>query len=188
MNGLHPADQLEATLGVQRAAIHIATMKAAESLGAPPSVQMMDMQEKALNRLARTFAAQMEALKRYRSKGEQRVNVERVTVNEGGQAVVGNVSHGGGVRVETKMNINPMQSAHSALRCAAKSKRSGEQCRAPVVKGKCVCRMHGGRSTGAPCGSAHGRYVHERQTKDAQNARKEVRDLIRAARQLAALF
>ena len=95
VKGLHPADQLEATLGVQMAAIHIATMKAAESLGAPLSVQMMDMQEKALNRSARTFAAQMEALKCYRSKGEQRVYVERVTVNEGGQAIVGPVTHGG---------------------------------------------------------------------------------------------
>ena len=37
----------------------------------------------------------MEALKRYRSKGEQRVYVERVTVNEGGQAIVGPVAHGG---------------------------------------------------------------------------------------------
>jgi len=36
--------------------------------------------EKALNRLTRTFAAQVEALKRYPSKGEQRVYVERVNV------------------------------------------------------------------------------------------------------------
>ena len=49
-----------------------------------------------MNRLARTFAAQVEALKRYRSKGEQRVVVERVTVNEGGQAVVGNIGRGEG--------------------------------------------------------------------------------------------
>ena len=95
VKGLHPADQLEATLGVQMAAIHLATMKAAENLAGAPSVEVMDMQEKALNRLARTFAAQMEALKRYRSKGEQRVYVERVTVNEGGQAIVGPVTHGG---------------------------------------------------------------------------------------------
>jgi hypothetical protein len=51
--------------------------------------------EKSLNRLARTYVAQIEGLKRYRSKGEQRVYVERVTVNEGGQAIVGPVSHGG---------------------------------------------------------------------------------------------
>lgn len=46
--------------------------------------------------LARTFASQMEALKRYRSGGQQTVRVERVTVNEGGQAIVGNVAHPGG--------------------------------------------------------------------------------------------
>jgi hypothetical protein len=86
------------------------------------------------------------------------------------------------------MDINSMQSAHSALRCAAKSKRSGEQCRAPAIKGKRVCRMHGGRSTGAPCGADHGRYVHGRKTKQAKNDRKELQDLIRMARQLAALF
>jgi len=51
--------------------------------------------ERAFNKLARTFAAQVEALKRYRTGGEQKVTVEHVTVNEGGQAIVGNVRHGG---------------------------------------------------------------------------------------------
>jgi hypothetical protein len=47
--------------------------------------------ERAFNKLARTFATQVEALKRYRNGGEQTVRVEQVTVNEGGQAIVGNV-------------------------------------------------------------------------------------------------
>jgi hypothetical protein len=34
----------------------------------------------------------MEALKRYRSGGEQKVTVHHVSVNEGGQAIVGNVN------------------------------------------------------------------------------------------------
>ncbi|HUS97392.1 MAG TPA: hypothetical protein VMX97_11680 [Hyphomicrobiaceae bacterium] len=38
---------------------------------------------------------QAEALKRYRTGGQQRVIVEHVTVNEGGQAIVGNVETGG---------------------------------------------------------------------------------------------
>ena len=46
VKGLHPADQLEATLGVQMAAIHLATMKAAENLAGAPSIEMMDMQER----------------------------------------------------------------------------------------------------------------------------------------------
>ena len=40
-------------------------------------------------------AVQMEALKRYRTGGQQRVIVEHVTVNAGGQAIVGSVTRGG---------------------------------------------------------------------------------------------
>ena len=51
--------------------------------------------ERGLNKLSRTFTTQMEALKRYRSKGaNQRIVVERVNVSEGGQAIVGNVDRG----------------------------------------------------------------------------------------------
>ena len=39
-----------------------------------------------------TFAAQMSALKEYRSKGEQKMTVQHVHVAEGGQAIVGNVN------------------------------------------------------------------------------------------------
>ena len=49
------------------------------------------------NRLSRTFAEMLEALNRHRGKGgQQRVVVEHVTVNEGGQAVVGAVERPGG--------------------------------------------------------------------------------------------
>ncbi len=34
---------------------------------------------------------EMDTLKRYRTGGQQKVTVEHVTVNEGGQAIVGNV-------------------------------------------------------------------------------------------------
>ena len=49
-----------------------------------------------MTRLSRTFLAQMDALKRYRAEAQQVVRVERVTVNEGGQAIVGAVQAGGG--------------------------------------------------------------------------------------------
>jgi hypothetical protein len=41
----------------------------------------------------RTFATQLEALKRYRTGGEQKVTVQHVSVSEGGQTIVGNVTH-----------------------------------------------------------------------------------------------
>lgn len=33
-------------------------------------------------------------------------------------------------------------------RCTATSKRTHQQCRAPAMRGKKVCRFHGGKSTG----------------------------------------
>jgi hypothetical protein len=45
----------------------------------------------------------MEVLKRYRTGGQQKVTVEHVTVQAGGQAIVGNVTHpGGGVPEKTR--------------------------------------------------------------------------------------
>jgi hypothetical protein len=41
----------------------------------------------ALNKLTRTFGSQVEALKRYRSGGEQKVTVQDVHVADGGQAM-----------------------------------------------------------------------------------------------------
>ena len=47
-------------------------------------------------KMLRTFTAQIEALKKYRTGGQQKMTVEHVHVNEGGQAIVGTVIQGGG--------------------------------------------------------------------------------------------
>jgi len=96
--GLEPRDEIEAMLGAQMAAVHLATMTFARRLNHVDNLAQQDSAERAFNKLARTFTAQMEALKRYRTGGEQKVTVQHVHVNEGGQAVVGHVSHvpGGG--------------------------------------------------------------------------------------------
>jgi hypothetical protein len=44
------------------------------------------------NKLSRTYATLLEALNRYRGKGQQKVTVEHVHVHSGGQAVVGMVA------------------------------------------------------------------------------------------------
>jgi hypothetical protein len=54
-------------------------------------------------------------------------------------------------------------------RCQARSKRTGNQCRAPSVALKNVCRFHGGKSTGpkTPEGRqrcAQSRWVHGSET------------------------
>jgi len=100
VRGVQPRDELEAMLAVQMGAIHQATMMMARRLNHVQSIPQQDAAERALNKLARTYATQMEALKRYRTGGQQKVTVEHVTVNDGGQAIVGAVTHKGGGGVD----------------------------------------------------------------------------------------
>lgn len=92
INGIKPKDQLESMLAAQMAAIHMATMKFAGRLSRVTTIPEQDSIERALNKLARTYSTQMEVLKRYRSGGEQNVTVQHVSVSDGGQAIVGNVT------------------------------------------------------------------------------------------------
>jgi hypothetical protein len=100
-------------------------------------------------------AAQFEALKRYR------IGDGPTCLRE--QAIVG-VSTG--VGVTRKSEPNPMgrdeeepskkreYAFDNAPRCTATSKRTGQRCNAPAVRGWNVCRFHGARG-GAPKGKAN---------------------------------
>lgn len=57
-------------------------------------------------------------------------------------------------------------------------------CRAPAVKGRMRCRMHGGNSPGAPSGSANGRFTSGRWTRELREARQLVRAVVKAAREV----
>ncbi|WP_439109814.1 hypothetical protein [Lentibacter sp.] len=101
VDAMEPRDPAEALLLAQMAAIHQHTFQMARRLNHCDNIRQQDAAERALNKLARTFSAQMETLKRYRHGGKQVVRVERVTVESGGQAIVGEVSHGGRVDAKT---------------------------------------------------------------------------------------
>jgi hypothetical protein len=92
VKGIKPRDQVEAMLATQMAAVHVATLASARRLALAETLPGQDSAERAFNKLSRTYAAQMEALRRYRSGGEQNVTVQHVSVNDGGQAIVGNVT------------------------------------------------------------------------------------------------
>jgi uncharacterized protein YjcR len=69
---------------------------------------------------------------------------------------------------------------HQALRCHAKSKRSGKPCRSPAIRGREVCRMHGAAG-GAPKGNRnalkHGEFAAE-----ALALKREIQALARMTR------
>ena len=96
VQGMEPKDHLEVMLIAQMTAVHMATMKLAPQLNNANTLQHQDSAARTFTQLLRTFVSQMETFKRYRTGGQQKVTVEHVTVNEGGQAIVAsNVTHGG---------------------------------------------------------------------------------------------
>jgi hypothetical protein len=95
VNDLAPRDAVERMLAVQMAATHVATIRSARWLANTENIPQVQAHYTGFNKLARTFAAQVEALRKHRTGGEQRVTVQHVNVSDGGQAIVGNVQHGG---------------------------------------------------------------------------------------------
>lgn len=98
LRGIGPRDATEGLLAAQMVATHEAAMECFRR--AMLDGQTFEGRQANLgqaNKLVRSYAALLEALDRHRGKGQpQVVRVERVTVEAGGQAIVGAVTQGGG--------------------------------------------------------------------------------------------
>jgi hypothetical protein len=94
--GIGPRDELEGMLAAQLLASHNAAMECYRRamIGEQPFEGRRGNLSQA-NKLSRTYAVLLDALNRHRGKGQQKVTVEHVHVNTGGQAIVGPVSLGG---------------------------------------------------------------------------------------------
>ena len=93
IKGIEPRDQIEAMLAAQMAAVHMASMTFARRLAHVETLQQQDSASNAFNKLDSNLRrSDVEALKDYRSRGEQKMTVQHVHVAEGGQAIVGNVN------------------------------------------------------------------------------------------------
>jgi len=68
-----------------------------------------------------------------------------------------------------------------APRCAARCKRGGGPCRQPALRGKRVCRMHGG-TAGAPRGERNGAWHVGCRDTELRDARAEARAVWHHAR------
>ena len=97
LSGIQPRDEIEGMLAVQMVGVHNMAMDTMSR--AMLGEQTFEGKQANVNqstKMLRTFTAQMEALKKYRTGGQQKMIVEHVNVNEGGQAIVGTVNQGGG--------------------------------------------------------------------------------------------
>jgi hypothetical protein len=95
MHGIAPRDEVEGMLAAQMVAVHSAAMRSLRMLTGSEAVTQQDSNGNLAVKLLRTYAMQMEALQRYRGKGQQKMTVEHVHVYQGGKAVVGAVHQGG---------------------------------------------------------------------------------------------
>src|ERR1700726_4531979 len=87
-----PRDEIEAALAVQKAATHTAAMAVLAKLDiAFATERRVAAFGSTAARLMKAYATQVEVLRRLRHGGHQVVRVEHVHVNDGGQAVIGNV-------------------------------------------------------------------------------------------------
>ena len=103
MIGAKPQNELEGMLIAQMVACHSATMECyRRGMLAEQSFEGRQFNLSAANKLSRTYAMLLDALNRHRGKGQQVVRVEHVTVQAGGQAIVGTVSQGGGAPRESE--------------------------------------------------------------------------------------
>lgn len=100
LNDFQPRDAIEAGLITQATALYQHGMDRLGRAGRSDTIPNSESQVNMAVKLLRLRNETIEAITRYRRGGEQRVIVQHVNVNEGGQAIVGHVTTGGGGLLE----------------------------------------------------------------------------------------
>ena len=92
---LVPADGVEGMLALQMVGTHEAGLECLRRAAlANETFEGRDLELKHAHKLMTLFAQQLATLDKHRGKGQQKVTVEHVNVEAGGQAIVGNVETG----------------------------------------------------------------------------------------------
>jgi len=96
LRAIGPKDEFEAMLAVQIVATHNLSMGRLARAAQKSDTRAIDQCVTQATKLSRTFLALVDGLNKHRGKGHQKMTVEHVHVNQGGQAVIGNVGGRGG--------------------------------------------------------------------------------------------
>jgi hypothetical protein len=97
---IDPQDSTELMLGAQMVTAHNVAMEMARRalMVDGQTDEVVNFNVNRMTKLMRTYTAQVEALNKYRNKGKQKITVkhQHVNVNDGGQAVIGDINQGEG--------------------------------------------------------------------------------------------
>lgn len=92
VHALEPKDAAESMLCCQMALTHTQIMECQRRANIEgQTFEGRDVNLRHAERFTRIYTQQLDALNKHRGKGQQKVTVEHVTVNDGGKAVVGSV-------------------------------------------------------------------------------------------------
>ena len=95
LQSIKPADGVEGMLATQMVATHNAAMECLFRAMIPEiSIQGRDQSLKHATKLLSIFSRQIEVLNKHRGKGQQKMTIEHVNVESGGQAMVGHIEAG----------------------------------------------------------------------------------------------
>ena len=95
LKAIQPKNELEGLIAVQLIATHNLSMEMMARAAVTNRTDFGDRYVNQSTKLSRTFIALLDSLDKHRHGRQQKMTVEHVHVNEGGQAIVGNVDQGG---------------------------------------------------------------------------------------------
>ena len=96
LEAIAPTNEMESMLAGQMIASHFCGLEMARRTQAPDQlVNQLSLNGNLTNKFMRTFCTQMDTLNRLRNGGKQTLQVQPVKIENGAQAVVGNVERGG---------------------------------------------------------------------------------------------
>ena len=92
LKGIAPKDQIEGMLATQMIATNHAALDCFQIAAESETIDIRTAALSSATKLTRTYAAQMEALNRYRGKGQQKMTVEHVHINSNVQTIIGDIT------------------------------------------------------------------------------------------------
>jgi hypothetical protein len=82
--------------------------------------------------------------------------------------------------IQWKIALN---AASHSTRCGARTRHDGHPCKSPAMRNG-RCRMHGGKSSGAPLGEKHGRYRTGLYTLETKKRKTYIQGVLKESRNL----
>lgn len=135
LRSIAPRSELEGMLAVQMIATHSAAMECMRrAMIEGQGLESRDQNLKHATKLMGLYERQLAALDKHRGKGQQKITVEHVTVEAGGQAIVGNVNTDGKARPDNDANAPALSDDSAADELSREALKPAKRAKQPAAK------------------------------------------------------